>query len=488
MIDQARQAAALTAIEAALGAGAVDRSPAVLARYATPLAIPAGVVLPANEAQLAVALSAATGAGGVLQPVCNGAHGLEKTGLDKVIVLDLQRMNQVLEVNEELAYCLVEPGVTFRELDAYIKSKNIKLWVDFPGNPDASVAASFVERSAGYTPYSDHSLMQCGLEVMLADGRLVRTGMGAMPKSTCWQLFKFGYGPWVDGLFSQSDFAVPTKVGTWLMPEPPAFKTFMVTVESEDGLAPLLDVLGPLKLNMVVANGVAVSNALHEAALLGKKRSDYAGQGPMAASAVEAAGKELGLGYWNLYGSLYGLPDNVPILWDLVNGAFGSVPGAKVIADGRGVDPRLWSWRMGTMTGAVASPPAAIAQWSGNQALTVNPVSPVDGEDAMRLYELSRDTCAEHGFDMVSEAVAIWRSANHRQFLPSTGSDQSSAARARACAEALIGAQAEAGFGQVFTEPGLRATVDQTFASGGLSTLHARVKEALDPTALFASA
>jgi 4-cresol dehydrogenase (hydroxylating) len=330
--------------------------------------------------------------------------------------------------------------------------------------------------------------MQCGLEVMLADGRLVRTGMGAMPKSTCWQLFKFGYGPWVDGLFSQSDFAVPTKVGTWLMPEPPAFKTFMVTVENEDGLAPLLDVLGPLKLNMVVANGVAVSNALHEAALLGKKRSDYAGQGPMAASAVKAAGKAMGLGYWNLYGSLYGLPDNVPILWDLVNGAFGSVPGAKVIADGRGVDPRLWSWRMGTMTGAVASPPAPIAQWNGNQALTVNPVSPVDGEDAMRLYELSRDTCEEHGFDMVSEAVAIWRSANHRQFLPSTGSDQRSAARARACAEALIEAQAEAGFGQVFTEPGLRATVDQTFASGGLSTLHARVKKALDPTALFASA
>tara|TARA_R110000850_G_scaffold38870_10_gene101142 strand:- start:52 stop:474 length:423 start_codon:yes stop_codon:yes gene_type:complete len=140
------------------------------------------------------------------------------------------------------------------------------------------------------------------------------------------------------------------------------------------------------------------------------------------------------------------------------------------------------------MTGAVASPPAAIAQWSGNQALTVNPVSPVDGEDAMRLYVLSRDTCAEHGFDMVSEAVAIWRSANHRQFLPSTGSDQRSAARARACAEALIEAQAEAGFGQVFTEPGLRATVDQTFASGALSTLHTRVKKALDPTALFASA
>jgi len=488
MTDQARQAAALTAIEAALGAGAVDRSPNVLARYGTAFAMPIGIVLPADEAQLAAALAAAKNAGGVLQPVSNGAYGLEKAGSDQVIVLDLQRMNRVLEVNEELAYCLVEPGVTFRQLDAHIKAKGIKLWVDFAGNPDASVAASFVGRTAGYTPYSDHFLMQCGLEVMLADGKLVRTGMGAMPKSTCWQLLKFGYGPWVDGLFTQSDFAVPTKVGMWMMPEPPAYKTFMVTVPNEDGLASLLDVLGPLKLNMVVPNGVAVGNALHEAALLGKKRSDYAGQGPMAASAVKAAGEALGLGYWNLYGSLYGLPDNVPILWDLVNGAFGSVPGAKVITDGKGVDPRLWSWRMGTMTGAVASPPAPIAGWSGDQALTVNPVSPVDGEEAMRLYELSRDACAEHGFDLVSETVAIWRSANHRQFLPSAGADKTSATRARECAGALIAAQAEAGFGQVYTEPGLRATVDKTFASGGLSNLHTKVKKALDPTALFASA
>ena len=487
MIDQARQTAALEALEQALGAAGLDRNPQTLARYAVPGAAPAGVALPADLGQLAEILQLAEKGGAVVQAVCNGAYGLEKAAQDKVIIVDLQNMNEIIEVDGDLATCLVEPGVTFRQLDAHIKENGLKLWVDYPGDPDESVAASFVNRRPGYTPYSDHFLMQCGLEVMLADGKVVRTGMGAMPKSTCWQLFKFGYGPWVDGLFTQSDFGVVTKVGMWMMPQPPAYQPFMVSVPNEDDLGALFDVLGPLKLNMVVANGVAVSNALHEAALLGKRRSDYQGQGVMAASAVKAAGEAFGGGYWNLYGAIYGLPDNVRILFDMVRGAFSSIDGAKITTNGQGVDPRLWSWRMGTMTGVVANPPARTAGWRGDRALTVNPVSPVDGEEAVRLYELSRDICSENGFDFLGEATAIWRSANHRLVLPFSSGRSDSASRARACAEALIAAQASNGFGQIHTDPGLSGAVAETFEKGGRSLLHSRVKKALDPNSIFLS-
>lgn len=487
MIDQARQKATLDALEIVLGKSAVDRAPLTRSRYAIPGATPAGIALPSDERQLAQVLQAARENGGVVQSVCNGAHGLEHAAQDQVIILDLQKMNKVLEVDGELATCLVEPGVTYRQLDAYIKEKGLKLWVDFPGNPDESVAASFVHRRPGYTAYSDHFLMQCGLEVMLADGKVVRTGMGAMPKSTCWQLFKFGYGPWVDGLFTQSDLGVVTKVGMWMMPQPPAVQTFMVSVPDEGDLGALFDVLGPLKLNMVVANGVAIGNALHEAALLGKRRSNYDGRGPMAASAVKAAGAALGIGYWNLYGALYGLPGNVPILWDMVRGAFSAIDGAKVIADGAGVDPRLWSWRMGTMTGVVANAPGRIANWNGDRALTVNPVSPIDGEEATRLYEASRQVCGENGFDFIGEATAIWRSANHRVVLPFATGQGGAAARAKACAEALIARHAADGFGQVLTDAGLSPAVAKTLAGGGGAALHERVKRAVDPQSIFVS-
>lgn len=61
-------------------------------------------------------------------------------------------------------------------------------------------------------------MMHCGLEVVLPNGSLLRTGMGALPDpdadlslppdqqpaNKCWQLFNYGFGPYNDGIFSQS--------------------------------------------------------------------------------------------------------------------------------------------------------------------------------------------------------------------------------------------------------------------------------------------
>lgn len=481
MIKPASQAKAIAAIEAAIGSANVSHGAAALARFGPAKVRPAAVAMPASVEQLGQLVAAASAAGGVLQPVCNGDGPLGRQVVPGAIVVDLKRMNKIIEVNSELAYCLVEPGVTYRQLADYLKANNHKLWIDLPGSPDESIAASYIERQAGYTAYADHHLMQCGLEVMLADGRLVRTGMGAMPKSSCWQLFKFGYGPWVDGLFTQSDFAVVTKIGMWMMPQPPGYQPFMVTVPREADLEPLFNLLGPLKTNMIVPNGVAVASALHEAALLGKTRRDFAGSGAMAASAVTSAASALGIGYWNLYGSLYGLPDNVAMAWQMVRGAFSSLPGAKVYTAADRPGDRLWAWREGMMRGAVADAPGAVVGWGGGSSLALHPMSPVDGGEAMKLYSLSRAVMARHGFDYVGESNAVWRSTNHHQLLLHS---PPRAAHARQCAAELIAAQAAAGFGQIAADPALRTNAEATYG-GGLPILRGRLKQALDPRGLF---
>lgn len=73
--------------------------------------------------------------------------------------------------------------------------------------------------------------MHCGLEVILPDGELMRTGMGALPDPTiekpgvppheqpgnrCWQLFNYGFGPYNDGIFTQSSLGIVVKMGIWV--------------------------------------------------------------------------------------------------------------------------------------------------------------------------------------------------------------------------------------------------------------------------------
>ncbi|WP_447411569.1 hypothetical protein, partial [Clostridium perfringens] len=80
------------------------------------------------------------------------------------------------------------------------------------------------ERGIGYGPMSERFEALCGIEVLLADGTLVRTGTGSMTGSTTWHESKYGFGPALDGIFTQSNFGIVTKAGVWLNPEPPAFR------------------------------------------------------------------------------------------------------------------------------------------------------------------------------------------------------------------------------------------------------------------------
>lgn len=47
----------------------------------------------------------------------------------------------------------------------------------------------------GYTAQGDHSNQTCGIEVVLPDGTLVRTGMRALDNSACGPLLRGGFGP-----------------------------------------------------------------------------------------------------------------------------------------------------------------------------------------------------------------------------------------------------------------------------------------------------
>lgn len=80
--------------------------------------------------------------------------------------LDMGRhLNRVLEVHEENAYCLVEPGVTYYDLYQELVERKLedKLWIDTPDLGGGSVLGNCIERGVGYTPYGDHFMVSYDL-------------------------------------------------------------------------------------------------------------------------------------------------------------------------------------------------------------------------------------------------------------------------------------------------------------------------------------
>src|SRR5579863_9279670 len=159
-----------------------------------------------------------------LYPISTGknlGYGGSAPAYSGSVVVDLKRMNRILEVNEKNAYALVEPGVSYFDLYRYIQEKGLKLWVDVPDPGWGSPVGNSLDRGGGYLykEYRNHFDSHCGMEVVLANGELLRTGMGAMPGAKTWQQYKSGFGPWIDGIFSQSNFGVVTKMGFWLLPQ-----------------------------------------------------------------------------------------------------------------------------------------------------------------------------------------------------------------------------------------------------------------------------
>lgn len=48
------------------------------------------------------------------------------------MALDLHRMNKIIEVNDQFAYAVVEPGVTFYDLYKYCVEHKLKIWPSTP--------------------------------------------------------------------------------------------------------------------------------------------------------------------------------------------------------------------------------------------------------------------------------------------------------------------------------------------------------------------
>jgi 4-cresol dehydrogenase (hydroxylating) len=373
------------------------------------------------------------------------------------VLVNLERMNRIVEVDRRGAYAVLEAGVSFAALAAELQARDLPLWLDADANEAHSVVGSIASRALGLTPYGDRQAALCGLEAVLANGTLLRTGMGALPGSACWPRYKYNFGPALDGLFSRAHFGIVTRVGLWLMPAPRKFLPFARAVPDLAGVAALIERLRPLQLDGSVSGRLLLASRASDAALL------------MQASGGEEPGA--GAPPWTLYGALYGLPAQLEHHAQPLGAALGSVPSAGAGA--------VWALRARQLRGESLY---AEAQGRDAGAVSFRVLAPATGADALalhhRVFARLADFAPRLAFMLVPRLLVL------EVEVPATATANAAAA---AAALAAIKDLATAGYGLHSTSPALEASVAARHTPSGLRHLHDGLHTALDPFATLAA-
>lgn len=141
------------------------------------------------------------------------------------VLLDLARMNRIIEIDTDNRYAIIEPGVTNGELWAYMESELKGEWVPPIADgapPAATVMGDAIDRGFSLVTSSmgPQGEIFMGGELVVPNGDIIRTGTWALNGAK--PFYRWGLGP---ELFStlmgmQGTMGVMTKAAVKIFPHP----------------------------------------------------------------------------------------------------------------------------------------------------------------------------------------------------------------------------------------------------------------------------
>lgn len=271
-----------------------------------------GILLPCSTAEVQSIVRIAKQFKTPLYPISGGknwGYGSCNPVANTSFIVDLSRMKKISDFDSDLGVVTVEPGVTQQDLYEFFQKHGNLFMVPTTGaGPSASILGNALERGYGLTPHSDHFEAVTSFQAVLPNGDLYIPALEELGGKKINQVFKWGLGPYLDGIFTQGNFGIVTK-GTILITRRPEYiATFFFSLKNETSLEGAITAIRKIKQEL--GSNTGTINLLNTRRMLSMMepfpKNENNGQTVISDEIIARLAKKHQLTEWTGFGSIYG--------------------------------------------------------------------------------------------------------------------------------------------------------------------------------------
>ncbi len=167
----------------------------------------------------------------------NWGYGCSAPAKSGGLLIDLSRCREIRSFDRDHGIVTLEPGVSYGELAKFLEEHGDEWRAPVHGGgPDCSVVGNALERGYGLTPHTDHFGAVMSLKAILKSGEIYTGSLTKLGAGHLDKLYRYGVGPYYDGLFSQSGLGVVTEVTFRLAKKPEFLEMFYFSLDADEDL------------------------------------------------------------------------------------------------------------------------------------------------------------------------------------------------------------------------------------------------------------